>query len=192
MARGSLPDSRKLSWLQGLISLPVETKAYRIFVFMEVNCLKEAILVGSETDLTHAKAAAEVLAQFGVPYEVHVLSAHRNQFETIQFAKDAEKNDFSVIAAMATKAAHLPGVIPANTTLAVIGLPLNVSLNGLDALLSIVQMPTNVPAACMAIDGAKNAALFAVSILPLKNADLKQRLLSHRESLKKGASKRDL
>jgi hypothetical protein len=145
MARGSLPDSRKLSWLQGLISLPVETKAYRIFVFMEVNCLKEAILVGSETDLTHAKAAAEVLAQFGVPYEVHVLSAHRNPFETIQFAKDAEKNDFSVIIAMATKAAHLPGVIPANTTLAVIGLPLNASLNGVDALLSIVQMPTNVP-----------------------------------------------
>jgi 5-(carboxyamino)imidazole ribonucleotide mutase len=159
---------------------------------MEVNCLKEAILVGSETDLTHAKAAAEVLAQFGVPYEVHVLSTHRNSFETIQFARDAEKNDFSVIIAMATKAAHLPGVIPANTTLAVIGLPLNASLNGLDALLSIVQMPTNVPAACMAIDGAKNAALFAVSILPLKNADLKQRLLSHRESLKKGASKRDL
>jgi 5-(carboxyamino)imidazole ribonucleotide mutase len=159
---------------------------------MEVSCLKEAILVGSETDLSHAKAAAEVLAQFGVPYEVHVLSAHRNPFETIQFARDAEKNDFSVIIAMATKAAHLPGVIPANTTLAVIGLPLNASLNGLDALLSIVQMPTNVPAACMAIDGAKNAALFAVSILPLKNADLKQRLLSHRESLKKGASKRDL
>jgi len=107
--------------------------------------LKEAILVGSETDLTHAKGAGEVLAQFGVPYEVHVLSAHRNPFETIQFAKDAEKNDFSVIVAMATKATHLPGVIPADNTLAVIGLPLNASLNGLDALLSIVQMPTNVP-----------------------------------------------
>ncbi|WP_448515998.1 5-(carboxyamino)imidazole ribonucleotide mutase [Pseudothermotoga sp.] len=151
-----------------------------------------AILIGSETDLNHAKTAAEVLAEFGVPYEVHVLSAHRTPIETIQFARDAEKNGFSLIIAMAGKAAHLPGVIAANTTLPVIGVPLNASLNGLDALFSIVQMPTGVPVACMAIDGAKNAALFAVSILALKNADLKQRLLSYRESLKKGSGKKDL
>ncbi len=154
--------------------------------------MKVAILIGSETDLNHAKTAAEVLAEFGVPYEVHVLSAHRTPIETIQFARDAEKNGFSLIIAMAGKAAHLPGVIAANTTLPVIGVPLNASLNGLDALFSIVQMPTGVPVACMAIDGAKNAALFAVSILALKNADLKQRLLSYRESLKKGSGKKDL
>ncbi|WP_448524216.1 5-(carboxyamino)imidazole ribonucleotide mutase [Pseudothermotoga sp.] len=151
-----------------------------------------AIIIGSETDLNHAKTAAEVLAEFGVPYEVHVLSAHRTPIETIEFARGAERNGFSLIIAMAGKAAHLPGVIAANTTLPVIGVPLNASLNGLDALFSIVQMPTGVPVACMAIDGAKNAALFAVSILALKNADLKQRLLSYRESLKKGSGKKDL
>ncbi|MDK2923465.1 MAG: 5-(carboxyamino)imidazole ribonucleotide mutase [Pseudothermotoga sp.] len=154
--------------------------------------MKVAILVGSETDLSHARAAAEVLAQFEVPCEVYVLSAHRSPTETIQFARDAERNGFSLVIAMAGKAAHLPGVVAANTTLPVIGVPLSASLNGLDALLSVVQMPTGVPVACMAIDGAKNAALFAVSILALNNADLKQKLLSYRESLKKGSGKKDL
>ncbi|MDI6862616.1 MULTISPECIES: 5-(carboxyamino)imidazole ribonucleotide mutase [Pseudothermotoga] len=151
-----------------------------------------AILVGSETDLNHARAAAEVLAQFEVPCEVYVLSAHRTPIETIQFARDAERNGFSLIIAMAGKAAHLPGVVAANTILPVIGVPLSASLNGFDALLSVAQMPTGVPVACMAIDGAKNAALFAVSILALNNADLKQKLLLYRESLKKGSGKKDL
>ncbi|MBC7121679.1 MAG: 5-(carboxyamino)imidazole ribonucleotide mutase [Pseudothermotoga sp.] len=142
--------------------------------------------------MNHARAAAEVLAQFEVPCEVYVLSAHRTPIETIQFARDAERNGFSLIIAMAGKAAHLPGVVAANTILPVIGVPLSASLNGFDALLSVAQMPTGVPVACMAIDGAKNAALFAVSILALNNADLKQKLLLYRESLKKGSGKKDL
>ncbi|MEN3008678.1 5-(carboxyamino)imidazole ribonucleotide mutase [Pseudothermotoga sp.] len=146
--------------------------------------LKVAIVVGSSSDLAHAERAGKLLEEFEVPHEIFVLSAHRTPFETLSFAQNAEKNGFSVIIAMAGKAAHLPGVIAANTTLPVIGVPLAVSLNGLDSLLSIVQMPSGVPVACMGIDGAVNAALFAVAMLSLKDEKLSQRLKDYREKMK--------
>ncbi len=146
--------------------------------------MKVAVVVGSESDLNHAQQACEVLKSFELSYQVFVLSAHRTPLETMEFAKNADK-EFSVIIAMAGKAAHLPGVIASMTTLPVIGVPLSVSLNGLDSLLSISQMPTGIPVATVAIDGAKNAALLAVEILALSNQNLKERLMQYRENLRR-------
>lgn len=146
--------------------------------------MKVAVVVGSENDLNHAQQACEVLKSFELSYQVFVLSAHRTPLETMEFAKNADK-EFSVIIAMAGKAAHLPGVIASMTTLPVIGVPLSVSLNGLDSLLSISQMPTGIPVATVAIDGAKNAALLAVEILALSDQNLKERLMQYRENLRR-------
>lgn len=147
--------------------------------------MKIAIVVGSDSDLKYAHEASEVLKSFDLPHEIFILSAHRTPLETIEFAKNADKNGYSVIIAMAGKAAHLPGIIASMTTLPVIGVPLSVSLNGLDSLLSISQMPTGIPVATMAIDGAKNAALFTVEILALSNHKLKELLSQYRENLRK-------
>jgi len=147
--------------------------------------MKVAVVVGSDSDLEYAYQACEVLKTFDLPHEVFILSAHRTPFETMDFAKNAEKEGYSVIIAMAGKAAHLPGVIASMTTLPVIGVPLSASLSGLDSLLSISQMPTGIPVATMAVDGAKNAALFAVQILALSNAEIKEKLVEYRDNLKK-------
>ncbi len=143
------------------------------------------IILGSKNDLEKISATTETLDSFGVAYDLHISSAHRNPDRTAVLAKTAAEEGIKVIIAGAGLAAHLPGVIAAYTTLPVIGLPLaSGALNGLDSLYSIVQMPPGVPVACMAINGAKNAALFALQILALSDKPLQQKLLAYKESLK--------
>lgn len=121
-------------------------------------------------------AAAETLQQFGIECETKIISAHRTPDLAADYAKNAKANGLSVIIAGAGGAAHLAGVIAAMTTVPVIGVPVKSKLNGLDSLLSIVQMPSGIPVATMAIDGAKNAALYAVSILALSDESLSEKL----------------
>lgn len=129
---------------------------------------KVAILMGSDSDEPIMKGSWEVLEEFGVDYEVRVLSAHRTPNEAIKFAKDAKKNGFCVIIAGAGGAAHLPGVLAANTTVPVIGVPISSGiLDGLDALLSIAQMPRGIPVATVAVDNSRNAGLLALRIISL-------------------------
>ena len=128
--------------------------------------LKAAIVMGSDSDLGVLSAAASVLEYFSVPFEIKILSAHRTPEAALAFSAGAEKKGFGVIIAGAGGAAHLPGVLAAVTTLPVIGVPVNATpLNGLDALLSIVQMPAGVPVATVGVNAAKNAGLLAVRIL---------------------------
>ena len=142
---------------------------------------KVAIIMGSSSDLGVVRKAAEVLVSFSVPYEVHVYSAHRTPEEAKQFAQSARDNGFGAIIAAAGKAAHLAGAIAANTTLPVIGIPVKSStLDGIDALLSTVQMPTGIPVATVAIDGAANAALLSVEILAVEDAALAEKLSQKR------------
>lgn len=145
---------------------------------------KVAIVMGSVSDETVMKKASDVLKEFGVAYEINVLSAHRMPNKTREFAKSAKDKGIEVIIAGAGKAAHLPGVIASYTTVPVIGVPIKASdLGGLDSLLSIVQMPSGVPVACMSIDGAKNAALLAIQILALKYDDLAEKLEKYKAKL---------
>ena len=135
------------------------------------------IVMGSDSDMPIAQKAIERLEGYGIPYEVHIYSAHRTPEQAKGFAANAEANGFGVIIALAGKAAHLAGAIAANTTLPVIGIPVKSStLDGLDALLSTVQMPTGIPVATVAIDGAANAALLAVEILAVTDGDLAEKL----------------
>ena len=138
---------------------------------------KVAVIMGSDSDLPVVKGAITRLKQFDVPFEVHVMSAHRTPAAAEAFAKSAEEQGFGVIIAAAGKAAHLGGVLAAYTTLPVIGLPIKSSfMDGLDSLLSIVQMPTGIPVATVAIDGAGNAALLAAEILALSDESLAKKL----------------
>ncbi|GAB4310796.1 5-(carboxyamino)imidazole ribonucleotide mutase [Pseudothermotoga elfii] len=146
--------------------------------------MKVAIIIGSSSDLEHARQASDTLRIFELAHEVFILSAHRTPLEVMDFAKNAEK-EFSVIIAMAGKAAHLPGVIASMTSLPVIGVPLSASISGIDSLFSIVQMPTGIPVATMGVDSAKNAALFAVEILSLNNPKLRKKLKEYREDLRR-------
>ena len=142
---------------------------------------KVAIIMGSSSDLGTVRKAAEVLQEFSVPFEVHVYSAHRTPEESKAFAQNARENGFGVIIAAAGKAAHLAGALAANTTLPVIGIPVKSStLDGIDALLSTVQMPTGIPVATVAIDGAANAALLSIEILAVEDAALAERLSAKR------------
>ncbi len=144
---------------------------------------KVGIVMGSDSDLPVLEKAANTLKNFGVPYEMHVYSAHRTPQEAHDFAANAEKNGFGVLIAAAGKAAHLAGSIAANTTLPVIGIPVKSStLDGLDALLSTVQMPSGIPVATVAIDGAENAALLAVEILAVSDKELKEKLAAARKA----------
>lgn len=144
---------------------------------------KVAVIMGSDSDLPVVEKAINKLSEFGVPCEVHVYSAHRTPFETAEFTQNAKANGFGVIIAAAGKAAHLAGAIAANTILPVIGIPIKSStLDGLDALLSTVQMPSGIPVATVAIDGAENAALLAVSILSLEDEELASKLTSFRNA----------
>ncbi len=138
---------------------------------------KIAIIMGSDSDLPVVKKAIDVLKEFDAPFEVHVYSAHRTPVEARDFSLNARNNGFGVIIAAAGKAAHLAGAIAANTTLPVIGIPVKSStLDGLDALLSTVQMPSGIPVATVAIDGAANAALLALQILSVDDALLAEKL----------------
>ncbi len=138
---------------------------------------KIGIVMGSDSDLPVVEKAINTLKEFGVPYEVHVYSAHRTPKEASDFAINARENGFGAIIAAAGMAAHLAGAIAANTTLPVIGIPCKSSnLDGLDALLSTVMMPSGIPVATVAIDGAKNAALLAIQILAVTDEVLAQKL----------------
>ena len=144
---------------------------------------KVAIIMGSSSDLGVVRKAADVLRELAVPFEVHVYSAHRTPEEAKAFAQGARGNGFGAIIAAAGKAAHLAGAIAANTTLPVIGIPVKSStLDGLDALLSTVQMPTGIPVATVAIDGAANAALLAAQILAVEDAELARKLADKRSA----------
>ena len=139
--------------------------------------MKVAIIMGSASDKDVMAPAWETLEEFRIPYEKKVLSAHRNPGPLADYVRAARDNGFDIIIAGAGGAAHLPGVIAAYTTLPVIGVPVkSKALNGLDSLLSIVQMPSGIPVATMAIDGSKNAALMAVTILALGNPALTERI----------------
>lgn len=148
--------------------------------------LKAAIVMGSDSDLGVLSAAAKILEQFKVPFEIKILSAHRTTREALAFVSSAEKRGFGVIIAAAGGAAHLPGVLAAATPLPVIGVPVDATpLNGMDALLSIVQMPAGIPVATVAVNGARNAGLLAVQILSVKEKALRNRFKSYRENMKK-------
>lgn len=138
---------------------------------------KVGIIMGSDSDLPVVEKAVQTLRAYGVPLEVHVFSAHRTPEQARAFAQGARANGFGVLIAAAGKAAHLAGSIAANTTLPVIGIPIKSStLDGIDALLSTVQMPSGIPVATVAIDGAVNAALLSVQILAVEDAALADRL----------------
>ena len=142
---------------------------------------KIGIVMGSDSDLKVVEKAAETLREYGVPFEMHVFSAHRTPVEAASFAKSARENGFGAIIAAAGKAAHLAGAIAANTTLPVIGIPIKSSnLDGIDALLSTVQMPSGIPVATVAIDGAVNAALLCIQILSVTGAGLAERITAAR------------
>lgn len=138
---------------------------------------KVGILMGSDSDLPVVEKAMNTLEEYGVPYEVHVYSAHRTPVEAKEFSENARKNGFGAIIAAAGMAAHLAGAVAANTTLPVIGIPVkSKNLDGMDALLSTVQMPTGIPVATVAIDGAANAALIAIEILAVTDDALAEKL----------------
>lgn len=142
---------------------------------------KVGIIMGSDSDLPVVEKAFSVLEEFEVPYEVHVYSAHRTPVEAKEFSKNARNNGFGIIIAAAGKAAHLAGSVAANTTLPVIGIPVKSStLDGLDALLSTVQMPGGIPVATVAIDGAQNAGLLAVQMLAIEDSELAKKLDTQR------------
>lgn len=142
-----------------------------------------AILMGSEKDLPVMSKAADTLERFGVPHDVVVASAHKSLDQALGYADQAESDGVGIIIAGAGKAAHLAGVMAGRTTLPVIGVPLSASLDGLDALLSTVQMPSGIPVATVAIDGAGNAALLAIAILALEDESLRKQLTAYREQL---------
>ncbi|AGJ62487.1 Phosphoribosylcarboxyaminoimidazole (NCAIR) mutase [Sulfolobus islandicus LAL14/1] len=141
--------------------------------------------MGSRNDWEYMKEAVEILKQFGVDYEARVVSAHRTPEFMMQYAKEAEKRGIEVIIAGAGGAAHLPGMVASITSLPVIGVPIpSKNLNGLDSLLSIVQMPYGVPVATVAIGGAKNAALLAIRILGIKYKDLAEKIKKFSEDMR--------
>jgi phosphoribosylaminoimidazole carboxylase PurE protein len=152
------------------------------------------ILMGSDTDYPVMSEAGKVLEKFNIPYEVEVVSAHRTPARAHEYATTAASRGLKVLIAAAGAAAHLAGVIAANTTLPVIGVPMGTSsLNGLDALLATVQMPGGIPVATMAIDkaGAVNAAIFAAEILGVANPEIARKLLEHKEDLARSVAEKN-
>lgn len=143
-----------------------------------------SIIMGSTSDLPVMEKAAKVLNDFKIPFEINALSAHRTPEQVEKFAKNAQANGIEVIIAAAGMAAHLPGVIAAMTTLPVIGVPINASLDGMDALLAIVQMPPGIPVATVGINGAQNAGILAVQMLAVGDDILKEALKEFKLSLK--------
>lgn len=145
------------------------------------------IVVGSDSDLPVMEETARILRDFGVPYEITIASAHRSPGLAAEYARTAEERGVAVIIAGAGMAAHLPGVLAAYTCLPVIGVPLKGStLNGMDALYSIVQMPPGVPVAAVAVNGARNAALLAVQMLGIKDPELREKFRLYKKELAEG------
>ena len=154
---------------------------------------KVAIIMGSDSDFPVVQKAVKKLKEFDVPYEVHVMSAHRTPDKAIEFSANAKKNGFGVIIAAAGMAAHLAGVLAAKTTLPVIGIPCkSAQLDGMDALLATVMMPTGIPVATVAVDGAANAAILAVQMLALSDDTLAQKLEDMKLEMEKGVAEKDL
>lgn len=145
---------------------------------------KVSIIMGSTSDLPVMEKAAKVLNDFCIPFEMNALSAHRTPAEVEEFATNAQKRGIEVIIAGAGMAAHLPGVIAAMTPIPVIGVPINASLDGMDALLAIAQMPPGIPVATVAINGAMNAGILASQILAVGDPDLKNKIIGFKDSLK--------
>ena len=153
---------------------------------------KVGIVMGSDSDLPILKKGMDMLDSLGVPYEVHIYSAHRTPVEARDFALNARENGFGAIIAAAGMAAHLAGAIAANTTLPVIGIPCKSSnLDGMDALLSTVQMPTGIPVATVAINGAGNAALLAAQIIAVEDKELQKKLDDKRKADAEAVLKKD-
>ena len=153
---------------------------------------KVAIVMGSDSDLPVVQKAADCFARFGIPYEMRVLSAHRTPIEVTQYVSSAADNGIGVFIAAAGKAAHLAGAVAAQTVLPVIGIPIKSStLDGLDALLSTVQMPSGIPVATVAIDGAENAALLAIQILAVSDGELSQKLADYKIEMRKSVLAKD-
>lgn len=146
---------------------------------------KVSIFMGSTSDLPVLEKAAELLNDFQIPFEINALSAHRTPKEVEAFATKARENGIEVIIAAAGMAAHLPGVIASMTTVPVIGVPIKASLDGMDALLAIVQMPPGIPVATVGINAAQNAAILAVQILAVADKSLQTKLAAYKEDLKK-------
>ena len=153
---------------------------------------KVAVIMGSDSDFPRVSGAVKTLNVYGVPFEVHIMSAHRTPEQAAEFSANARKNGFGVIIAAAGKAAHLAGVLAAHTTIPVIGIPVKSStLDGLDALLATVQMPKGIPVATVAIDGADNAAILAVQMLALSDDTLAEKLAEDKIKMKDGVAKKD-
>lgn len=153
---------------------------------------KVAVIMGSDSDLPVVKKAVDELKAYGVPYECHVMSAHRTPQLACEFASNAKSNGFGVIICAAGMAAHLAGVIAGHTTLPVIGIPCKSSnLDGLDALLATVQMPSGIPVATVAIDGAKNAAILAIQMLALSDDTLADKLEKAKQDMIDGVVAKD-
>ncbi len=144
-----------------------------------------SIIMGSTSDLPVMKKAADFLEEMEIPFEIHALSAHRTPAEVETFASGARERGIEVIIAAAGMAAHLPGVIASLTTLPVIGVPINASLDGLDALLAIVQMPPGIPVATVGINASLNAAILALQMMASGDAAIQEKLVAYKENLKK-------
>ena len=158
----------------------------------KIRNAKVGIIMGSDSDFPLMKKTVEVLEEFGIAYEVKVSSAHRTPEDTLEYAKTAVDRGLKVIIAGAGAAAHLPGVIAAETTLPVIGVPINATaLNGMDALYAIVQMPSGVPVASVGIDATKNAGLLAVQILATADDELRKKMVEYKENMKEAVLKKN-
>lgn len=153
---------------------------------------KVAVVMGSDSDFPVVSKAIQTLKAYAVPVEAHVISAHRTPDVAADFSKNARENGFGVIIAAAGKAAHLAGVLAAHTTLPVIGIPIKSStFDGMDALLATVQMPSGIPVATVAVDGAENAALLAVQMLALSDESLADELARKKEAMQRGVAEKD-
>ncbi len=159
---------------------------------MVIFMKKVGIIMGSDSDLPIVQKSIDTLKEFDVPYEVHIFSAHRTPAEASSFASTADKNNFGVLIAAAGMAAHLAGAIAAQTVLPVIGIPCKSNtLDGIDALLSTVQMPSGIPVATVAINGGVNAALLAIEILAVEDKELREKLIRKRKSNHDNVIKKD-
>lgn len=154
--------------------------------------MKVAILMGSHSDIEVVSKAEAIMSKFGIAVEMRVMSAHRTPNEVHDFVTNAEANGFEAIIGAAGKAAHLPGVIAAFTTLPVIGLPIKGGvMDGMDALLAIVQMPAGIPVATVAVNGGENAGILAAQILSVKYPELRQKMKDYRETLREEVIAKD-
>lgn len=157
------------------------------------NKPKVAVIMGSDSDYSVLEKCINILNDFSIEMTVMVSSAHRTPERTAQFAREVEKKGFDVIIAAAGKAAHLPGVIAAYTSLPVIGLPIKSSmLDGLDSLLSIVQMPAGIPVATVAVNGSENAALLAIQILGVKYPDIREKIHNYKDKMEQSVEEKNM